>query len=75
MHPEAILESLCHPFTVFRVNTLETGRIRRKITWAQALKDAVTETEDVFRDDLLAQQSVADLLTVPILDLADRWRT
>ena len=41
----------------------------------QALKDAVTETEDVFRDDLLAQQSVADLLTVPILDLADRWRT
>ena len=26
-------------------------------------------------DDLLAQQSVADLLTVPILDLADRWRT
>jgi len=40
----------------------------------QALKDAVTETEDVFRDDLLAQQSVADLLTVPILDLADRWR-
>jgi glucosamine--fructose-6-phosphate aminotransferase (isomerizing) len=41
----------------------------------QALKDAVTETEDVFRDDLLAQQSVADLLTVPILDLADRWRS
>jgi glucosamine--fructose-6-phosphate aminotransferase (isomerizing) len=41
----------------------------------QALKDAVTETEDVFRDDLLASQSVADLLTVPILDLADRWRS
>ena len=41
----------------------------------QALKDAVTETEDVFRDDLLAQQPVADLLTVPILDLADRWRS
>ena len=41
----------------------------------QALKDAVTETEDVFRDDLLARQSVADLLTVPILDLADRWRS
>jgi glucosamine--fructose-6-phosphate aminotransferase (isomerizing) len=40
----------------------------------QALKDAVTETEDVFRDDLLAQQPVDDLLTVPILDLADRWR-
>lgn len=41
----------------------------------QALRDAVTETEDVFRDDLLAEQSVQDLLTVPILDLADRWRS
>ena len=35
----------------------------------------MTETEDVFREDLLAEQSVADLLTVPVLDLADRWRT
>ena len=41
----------------------------------QALKDAVTETEEVFRDDLLAQQTTADLLTVPILALADRWRS
>ena len=41
----------------------------------QALKDAVTETEEVFRDDLLAEQDMADLLTVPILDLADRWRS
>jgi glucosamine--fructose-6-phosphate aminotransferase (isomerizing) len=41
----------------------------------QALKDAVTETEDVFRDDLLGEHPVADLLTVPILDLADRWRS
>ena len=41
----------------------------------QALHDAVTETEEVFRDDLLADEPVADLLTVPILDLADRWRT
>jgi len=41
----------------------------------QALKDAVTETEDVFRDDLLAQQDTADLLTVSILTLADRWRS
>ena len=41
----------------------------------QALRDAVTETEDVFRDDLLADQPVVDLLTVPILDLADRWRS
>lgn len=41
----------------------------------QSLKDSVTETEDVFRDDLLAEQDVSDLLTVPILDLADRWRS
>ncbi|HTO01427.1 MAG TPA: SIS domain-containing protein [Microthrixaceae bacterium] len=41
----------------------------------QALRDAVTETEDVFRDDLLGEQSVEDLLTIPILDLADRWRS
>ena len=41
----------------------------------QALRDAVTETEDVFREDLLAEQPVADLLTVSILSLADRWRS
>lgn len=41
----------------------------------QALRDAVTETEDHFRDDLLAEQPVLDLLCAPILDLADRWRT
>ena len=41
----------------------------------QALRDAVTETEEVFRDDLLAEASVVDLLCEPILDLADRWRS
>jgi glucosamine--fructose-6-phosphate aminotransferase (isomerizing) len=41
----------------------------------QALKDAVTETEEAFRDDLLAQQSVVDLLCEPILSLANRWRS
>lgn len=40
----------------------------------QALRDAVTESEDVFRDDLLAEQDTVDLLCEPILDLADRWR-
>jgi glucosamine--fructose-6-phosphate aminotransferase (isomerizing) len=39
------------------------------------LRDAVTETEDHFRDDLLAEQPVLDLLCAPVLDLADRWRT
>ncbi len=40
-----------------------------------ALKDAVTETEPTFRDDLLGALSVVDLLTAPLNDLADHWRT
>jgi len=40
-----------------------------------ALKDAVTETEPTFRDDLLGSLSVVDLLTEPVNDLADHWRT
>ena len=39
-----------------------------------ALRDAVTETEPAFREDLLADQPVADLLTEPVHVLADRWR-
>jgi glucosamine--fructose-6-phosphate aminotransferase (isomerizing) len=39
----------------------------------QALRDAVTETDEM-RDELLAEQSVIDLLTVPVLDLVARWR-
>ena len=39
-----------------------------------ALRDAVLETEETFREDLLADQDVADLLTMPINVLADRWR-
>ena len=40
-----------------------------------ALKDAVTETEPSFREDLLGEIPVVDLLTEPVHDLADRWRT
>ncbi len=40
-----------------------------------ALRDAVNETEETFREDLLEAQDVADLLTLPINALADRWRT
>ncbi|HSL58600.1 MAG TPA: SIS domain-containing protein [Acidimicrobiales bacterium] len=40
-----------------------------------ALRDAVTETEPSFRDDLLADVAVVDLLTAPIQPLADRWRS
>ncbi len=39
-----------------------------------ALRDAVVETEETFREDLLGDQDVGDLLTLPINALADRWR-
>lgn len=47
------------------------GGYRRRY---QALRDAVTETEETFREDLLGEYEVIDLLCEPILDLADRWR-
>ena len=40
-----------------------------------ALRNAVMETEPVFRDDVLAEVPVVDLLTAPIQTLADRWRS
>ncbi|MEZ5321655.1 MAG: SIS domain-containing protein [Microthrixaceae bacterium] len=40
----------------------------------QALRDAVTETEDALREELFADQPTIDLLCEPILELADRWR-
>jgi glucosamine--fructose-6-phosphate aminotransferase (isomerizing) len=40
----------------------------------QALSDAVTETEPVFDESLLASMPVVDLLCEPINALADRWR-
>ena len=39
------------------------------------LRDAVTETEPAFDEDRLAGIAVVDLLTTPIGDLADHWRT
>ncbi|HZX56625.1 MAG TPA: SIS domain-containing protein, partial [Ilumatobacteraceae bacterium] len=39
------------------------------------LVDWVTETEGVFRDDLLGEFSVADLLIAPISEAADQWRS
>jgi glutamine---fructose-6-phosphate transaminase (isomerizing) len=38
------------------------------------LVDWVSETEGVFRDDLLGELPVADLLILPISDTADLWR-
>ena len=40
-----------------------------------ALRDAVLETEQTFREDRLAEVPAADLLVEPIRELADRWRT
>lgn len=41
----------------------------------EQLRDAVMETEDGFREDLLASWSVEDLLVQPINRLAGRWRS
>jgi glucosamine--fructose-6-phosphate aminotransferase (isomerizing) len=40
-----------------------------------ALKDVVTETEPTFRDDLLTDIPVVELMTAPLYDLADHWRS
>ena len=40
-----------------------------------ALRDAVTETEPTFREDLLTELPVLDLLADSIYELADHWRT
>jgi glucosamine--fructose-6-phosphate aminotransferase (isomerizing) len=39
-----------------------------------ALSDAVTETEPTFRDDLLGEVPLVELLTSPVYVLAERWR-
>jgi glucosamine--fructose-6-phosphate aminotransferase (isomerizing) len=39
-----------------------------------ALADAVTETEPHMADEVLGTVAIADLLTVPVHVLADRWR-
>ena len=39
------------------------------------LVDWVTETEGSFRDDLLIDVPVVDLLVAPISEVADRWRS
>jgi glucosamine--fructose-6-phosphate aminotransferase (isomerizing) len=40
-----------------------------------ALKQSVTETEPVFRDDLLVDVPVVELMTEPVSALAERWRS
>ncbi|MEM9037415.1 MAG: SIS domain-containing protein [Actinomycetota bacterium] len=38
-----------------------------------ALRDAVTETEPTFRDDVLGRVAVVELLTRPVYELAQHW--
>ena len=40
----------------------------------QAIADQVTEVEPVMRDDVLATVDLVDLLTEPVVRVADRWR-
>jgi glucosamine--fructose-6-phosphate aminotransferase (isomerizing) len=60
------------------VDELAAGRMRSVLESYRgryaALKDAVTETEPTFRDDLLGSLPPVELLTTPVNVLADRWR-
>jgi glucosamine--fructose-6-phosphate aminotransferase (isomerizing) len=40
-----------------------------------AIADFVAETEPAMRDEVLGEIDVVDLLTEPILQLSERWRT
>ena len=40
-----------------------------------ALRDAVTETEPTFREEVLAELPLIDLLEQPVHLLADKWRS
>ena len=40
-----------------------------------ALRDMVTETEPTFREDLLGEVDVLELLTAPVAELAAHWRS
>ena len=41
----------------------------------QAIADQVTEIEPVMRDDVLATIDLVELLTEPVVRLADRWQS
>ena len=61
------------------VEALAAGRMRSVLEAYRgryaALKDAVTETEPTFRDDLLGTLPPIEILTTPVNVLADRWRS
>ncbi len=62
--------SLSDELTVATARSVLSGYRRRY----DQLRDMVTETEPVFRDDLLETVAPIDLLTQPISSLAQRWR-
>jgi hypothetical protein len=41
----------------------------------EAIADQVTEVEPVMRDDVLGAIDLVELLTEPVVRLADRWRS
>lgn len=72
----------CTGITLLHVQfspVLPAGRMRSVLETYRgryaALKDAVTETEPTFRDDLLGEFPPIELLTIPVNVLADRWRS
>jgi glucosamine--fructose-6-phosphate aminotransferase (isomerizing) len=74
-HNETVGLTLLH---VRFVTTLPAGTMRAVLQGYQgrygALKDAVTETEPVFDDSVLATIPFLELLTEPVYVLAERWR-
>jgi glucosamine--fructose-6-phosphate aminotransferase (isomerizing) len=58
---------------------LDAASCRRVLTGYRnrynAIVDAVTETEPSFRDDLLGDVDLVDLLVEPVYVLARRWRS
>ena len=64
------LAALALALTVFVMRGVLQGYDRRY----NRLVDWVTETEGSFRDDRLSEVAVADLLILPISEMADHWR-
>jgi len=71
----------CTALTLLHVHffdRLPAGRARSVLEQYRnrysALEDAVTETEPTFRDDLLGEVPLVELLTAPVYVLAERWR-
>ncbi|MGK2957652.1 MAG: SIS domain-containing protein [Acidimicrobiales bacterium] len=58
---------------------LDPGLAREVLTGYRgrysALVDAVTETEPIFRDELLAEVPMIELLVLPVRVLAEHWQT